>query len=218
LVLKPASAKNKGRPFERRVLERIMRGLVLIRDSYLAGNLDQMIHSEDGELNANVCEAFSEILGDSEESIAEYSVGWSPEIPLLNEFKNLRSVRLEHKVKSFLDSAASYLRSEEEGEEITVKGRIIQLKSKFVPFEDEEDSEEEELDNLSNAERLVTISYTDKSKRVLAVKVNLNQKDYLAACDAHKCGQDISVTGILEKRKKYWHLLRPKQFSVINPK
>ena len=129
-----------------------------------------------------------------------------------------RSVRLERKIKPFLDSAASYLRSEEEGEEITVNGRIVQLKSKFVPFADEDENEEEEFDNLPNAERLATISYTDKSKRVFAVKVNLNQRDYLAACDAHKCGQDISVTGILEKRKKYWHLLRPKQFSVMSSK
>ena len=220
LVLKPVSTKNKGRPFERRVLERIMRGLVLIRDSYLNGNLDQMIRSESGELNANVCEAFSEILGDSEESIAEYSVGWSPEVPLLDEFKNLRSVRLEYKVKSFLDSAASCLRSEEEGEEISIRGRITQLKSKCLPFvvEEEGEGEDDEFDGSSNSERLVTVSYTDKSKRVLAVKVNLNQKDYTAACDAHKSGQDVSVAGILEKRKKYWHLLRPKNFAVISTK
>src|SRR5262249_4052635 len=47
------------------------------------------------------------------------------------------------------------------------------------------------------------------------VKVLLSSKDYKKACDAHRDGRRVAVTGLLQREAKLYHLLQPQNFSVV---
>ena len=46
------------------------------------------------------------------------------------------------------------------------------------------------------------------------VQVVLNSDDYKKACDAHRDGHAVAVTGLLQREAKLYHLLTPQNFSV----
>jgi len=48
------------------------------------------------------------------------------------------------------------------------------------------------------------------------VRVALEPTDYARACDAHKAGLGVRVTGVVEKVGKFWKLMAPTNFETLN--
>jgi hypothetical protein len=189
-------------PFERRVLERIMRGIAVTQEAVTSGSPDPLIAGFQTGFNANLCETLMEILVTVDEANTEFSVGWSPEWVAPTNVP--AAVRLEGKAIKYLESAARYLRSPEQSAEIIITGLIIALRSKSAPTEQDED----------DTPHHVTIEGKDNNNAERTVRVTLTPDDYRAACDSHRDGRTVSVTGRLEKEGKFWVLMAPKDFRI----
>ncbi|MEI6075303.1 MAG: hypothetical protein WCS94_07010 [Verrucomicrobiota bacterium] len=189
-------------PFERRVLERIMRGIAATREAVVSGSPDPLIAGYKDGFSANLCESLMELLQTVDEANTEFTIGWSPEWEAPKSIPT--RVRLEGKATKYLESAARYLRSPEQSAEIILTGLLINLRSKSAPADmGEEDSP-----------RQVTIEGTDNKGVERTLRVVLTPDEYRAACDAHRDGRKVSITGRLEKAAKFWVLMAPKDFKV----
>ncbi len=191
-------------PFERRVIERIFLGLASARDAVLSGAIEDLTETYDTGLNANMCEALIHILENSTDAGLEYRVSWSPNYDPPEELRSRSTVRLEQGGIQYLDSAARKLRTPKQSALMTVTGRIVQLRSNIAPDEDVTATEE----------HTITISGKDGDSIMRKLRVSLSPPEYREACDAHKDGKDVSVSGRLEKVGKFWALMAPKDFSV----
>ncbi len=190
-------------PFERRVMERIMRGIALAKEAVASGSPDPLIEKFKEGFNANLCETLTELLQTVDEADTEFTVGWSPEWAAPANIPT--GVRLEGKAAKYLESAGRYLRSPEQSAEITITGLVIALRSKSAPADAED----------GQTPRYVTVEAADGSGAERTVRVALEPDIYRAACDAHRDGRQVAVTGKLEKEGKFWVLMAPKNFTVL---
>lgn len=62
--------------------------------------------------------------------------------------------------------------------------------------------------------RQATIEGIDNQGVERTLRVVLNPAEYRTACDAHRDGRKVAVTGRLEKDAKFWVLMAPKNFAV----
>jgi hypothetical protein len=202
---KPADASNSA-PFERRVLVRVVRGLQQVKEAVLSGQPNLLVERYKSGFNANLCELLAESFKEIGDTELEYSVGWSPEWPVPQGL-GTGPIRLESKASQFLDAAAKELRKLRESQLITVTGKVVALRWE-APSNDDEETEE--------TPQTATILWEEEKGKRLRVQVELENEDYLKACDAHKTGLSVSVTGTLEKVGKFWKLMAPSGFQTSN--
>lgn len=157
-------------------------------------------------LNANLCEVLEETLKHADDAEMEYSVASSPEWPVPDELRGVGPVRLRPSAASFLGAAARQLRRLEESRTREISGTVVALQSDASASDDYED-----------LEQVATILWEEQHGRKLRVRVSLEPADYVRACDAHKLGLGVTVTGRLEKVGKYWTLMAPSRFDVLPP-
>jgi hypothetical protein len=196
-------------PFERRVMTRVLRGIGDLRQAILSGEPEMLVQRYEAGLNANMCELLEETLKQADDAEMEYSVLWSPEWPVPPEIQELHAVRLQPSAAAFLGAAARQLRRLEESKTRQISGRVVALQSDASASDDE---------RTEDPEQVATILWEEQRGRKLRVRVALEHPDYILACDAHKVGQEVRVTGRLEKVGKFWTLMAPSQFEVLPPR
>lgn len=188
--------------FNRRVVKRIQRGIGQLQSSLSAGDISPIVNEYKVGLNANMCEALLELKGENVGIDLEYSVDWSINLPKPNNIPNV--VKVTSEGFDYLESAAKYLRDEDESVEKEIVGNVTKLS-----FSD--------IDNDENdyGDRVITIR-TDTPDKVINVIVPLNLNDYKLACDAHKDMKKVSVIGMLERVGNKWRLMSPDGFKVLD--
>lgn len=195
-------------PFERRVMQRIYRGLSSIRDAVLSGSPEILIRDYERGFNANLCEVMLDATRQTADSQIEYSIAWSPEWPVAEDVRAPRPVRIELRAQQYLETAARELRKIRESAETKIGGKIVQLRSEGGALEEDDDESD-------GQERTITVVWDDPGRR-LRIRVSLDPPDYAAACDAHKNGYQVEVRGRLEKIGKFWKLMAPREFRAIS--
>jgi hypothetical protein len=158
-------------------------------------------------LNANLCELLEETLKQTEETEIEYSVTWSPEWAVAADLRDIRGVRLEPRAVSFLGAAARQMRRLEESTTRTIEGKVVALQSDASAVDEE---------SASDFEQVATILWEEQRGRKLRVRVALDALGYAQACDAHKLGLTVRVTGTLEKVGKFWKLMAPSGIEQVS--
>ena len=191
-------------PFERRVIGRILRGINQLHEAVLSGEPGMLATKYDTGLNANLCELLEETLKESGEAEMEYSVLWSPDWPIAADLLGIQSVRLEPGAAGFLGAVARQLRRLEESKNQTITGKVVALQSDTVSSDD---------DGAEDSDQVATILWEEQRGRKLRVRVSLEPQDYAAACDAHKLGFGVSLSGRLEKVGRFWTLMAPTNFN-----
>ena len=86
----------------------------------------------------------------------------------------------------------------------TITGQVTRLKSEHNPADLLDFSSPREIVIEGNSDELTSIK----------VRVVLSPTDYILAVEAHKSGSLISITGLLERRKRGWSLSDPSVLSV----
>jgi hypothetical protein len=188
-------------PFSRRVIARVMRGVAKLEQALFAGNPQALNDSFRDGLNANMCEAILAMKPNLGEPQFEYRVSWAPILPAP---QLPTSVRLERRTLDFIESTARTLRNAQESVERPIEGKVVKLSS-LDPMD--------ELEELAD-DRQVTIRF-DLDARAQNVLVPLIYADYSRACDAHRDGKSIRITGRLERTGKQWRLSGPHDFQVL---
>jgi hypothetical protein len=190
-------------PVERKVVERITRGFLNIQRAVRKEDPAEISRNYDSGLNANMCSALLGMSRGMHGMEMEYSVVWSPRYELSPDLIKIEPIRLEENAYRYLEEA-TYLIKESIGEPIQnalieevdvtsqIQGPVIKLSS------------------IAKSDHTITVSWGGG-----AVQISLNQADYQKACDAHRDGLPISVSGKLKVNgKKSWILLNPTNFIV----
>lgn len=190
-------------PVERRIMERIARGLNATEQATKKHDLQFLIGEYASGFNANMCKAFVDFSVEKKLPI-EYSIMWSPKLKPANEIFEFKPVRLYERSYEYLENAAESLR-ELKPEFVTVKGHIIGLSSRENPL------------GTSEANRSIVISgrFLEKTKPV-KILVDLEKDDYINATNAHLQWKTIEVNGVISRTGNYWRLSSPQNFIILD--
>jgi len=189
-------------PLERRVMERIVRGLVITQQISETGSIDSLVEQYASGFNANMCEA---IVAMSEEKSMpiECNILWSPKIRASRDIADVGPIRLTGRSYYQLERAAKQLK-DKEPEVIVIKGRVTDLSASDNPLGD------------TGARLSVIIKWTYRQGgRPIKIIVQLDRADYLTALEAHHHWSTVEVTGILQRSGNIWKLAKPHNFTVV---
>ena len=191
---------KEERPFERRVMERIIRSLNLIEKSVREDNPALLVDSFDVGLNSKMCESLLEV---SQYKTTEviFEVSWSPKIIIPQDIdKEKVSWLLNRKAFDLIEYAAEELKKVEPYTE-TVIGQIVTLHSSKNPMS-------EEVFN-----RQITVKYEIEGK-IINVKMDLERNGYGIALDAHRKGLPVKVKGKLFRKGNTWRMIDIEEISM----
>ena len=180
-------------PLSRRVVERITRGLLTVREAEIAQNALPISQRYEDGLNANMCYAVATMLENLHNTKVEYSVDWSLRLRAPQDIAQVQPINLGSASAIYLNRAGSHLKemadagAKDLGER-EIHGEIIALKS---------DAEE------SRSVIITSPHFTNN------IDATFSEEDYKDACNAHRDKRPISVRGTLisKKGKKNWQLL-----------
>lgn len=191
--------QTEAPPFERRVMERIIRSLNLIDFAVMQDNADILVENFDTGLNARMCEALLEI-SQSKTKEVDLGVSWSPKIEVSQDVRNRNNWRLGRLAYEVLEYAAEELKKIEPYIE-TIIGQIVTLHSTKNPMSDED----------FNRQAIVKYEYDGKT---INVKLELDRRGYGIAYEAHGNGLPIKATGQLFRKGNTWRMIDIEDISM----
>jgi len=201
MVQEALLAESAPPPFERRVVERVYRGLVRVEQAVEERSLEPLLRGYEVGLNANMCDALLAMRERVPDLSVEYGVDWSPKVPESLILSQPPRVRIGPEADEYVQGAAKELRAAEPPRDLTIEGRVVLLKSDSAPWEDEADDP-----------HTIVIAWLDANGKPVKTRLVLHPTEYLLACDAHKGGKTVSVRGTLERRGRYTRLANPTDF------
>ncbi len=186
-------------PFERRVLERIIRGLSLVEESAKKDDADLVINNFDIALNSRMCEAILEMSQKYTCGI-EFCISWSPKIRVPQEIKDKDKWFLDKAEYRVLEYAAEQLKKVEPFVE-TIIGQIVTLHSTKNPMSEE------------NFPRQAIVKHDYEGRRI-DVKLYLDKEGYNLAYEAHGMGLPVMVEGKLFRKGTTWKMIEIKKLGI----
>lgn len=192
-------------PFERRVVERLSRGLTATQMSVEAASIDPLVNNVRLAFSANVCEQFAALVEETTDSDILFKIAYSPEWPRATpELEQSTTFKIGPAHVEAVRAAAKVLRTEIKPCDETVFGRVIRLAGEVNPAD---------LTDVMG-EREVAILWSSEILGDVTVRASLTPEDYLSALDAHAQGLPVELSGTLERRGRSWVLSTPTKFSV----
>ncbi len=186
-------------PLERRVLERIVTGLVTTDKAVKLEDISPLVNGYETGFSANMCDAVLSMSDDHSIPI-EYSVRWSDKYPVSTHLSAINSVYIEREHFEYLREASERLR-DIIPEYVTVEGTIASLKSPDDP------------QSADVADRKVTIKWEMEEGKSRTIVVPLERNEYEEAWVAHWNKQVVSVKGFVQGSKRL--LTDAKEFKVL---
>lgn len=178
-------------PFERKVNERIARGLKLIQQSVDSDNADILVDGYERAFNSRMCDAILNLSNQSKKDI-ELSFEWSDQVKISDDLLDFRAITLKEKHFKIVSYASDKLKHIP-SKETVLEGTVINLHSIKNP---EDDSSMKNIIIKCSIDEIGSID----------VNVSLNSKNYIEACIAHINGKDIKIKGNLERTGTKWKL------------
>ncbi len=195
-------AQGQMAPFERRLMQRVVRGLVTASTGVRQGDVTLLTKDYAAGFNANSCDVMAALTETLSDVRSEYSILWSPEYSVPAELRDLEPVRVDPKVfRPYFEAAAKSLRQVRESQDTTISGTIVQLRA-------QDDDEQDDG-------RQITIRWDLGNGRSLRIRATLDPEAYKAACDAHRDRRRVAIAGRPEKQGKSWVLTSPGEFAVL---
>ncbi|HEV7274863.1 MAG TPA: hypothetical protein VGN80_01090 [Devosiaceae bacterium] len=184
-----AEGETSPPPFERRVVERIARGIQAIERSYTTGDPEVLERGVAAGLNINMLEDFTSLVADSTASKITFSFvltpAWAPSYQLPS------ATEISQDVLPLIDRVVSSLRPPIKPVTETIIGQVIMLHTREIP-----------TDLLHEGTREIAIEGISIQRGPLTVKVRLSAADYLLALAAHGTGKPVSVTGMVTRSSR----------------
>ena len=186
-------------PFARQSTLRLMTALGHIRGAIDSGDYGQILEGVDAGVSANLCEAVASIQPAGDQSSLRIRMTWSSSRPRLPKAVE-SEVGFSQAAFAIIQESGRKLREEVFSTKKRIEGHVISLKA--------------ESSLIDGFEGSVTLR-AEVAGAPTRVQVVLDSDDYKKACDAHRDGQAVAVTGLLQREAKLYHLLHPQDFSVV---
>ena len=192
-------------PFERRVVQRIARGLQNVMAASDEDNPRRLIEGYQTGFSANMCEDFLDIVEATAGRGIAFEFAFSPEWRVPPDIGPVHTFDVGPRQIEVMREAAKELRDQDFDRPRIVIGRIVRLESRSDPSD---------LLHPVGA-REVVVQWLHSDFGDISVRVTLPPDKYLLAVDAHRNGQRISVTGKIERLGRLWKLLQPRDVAVL---
>lgn len=177
-------------PIERRVMERVVRGIQKTNEAILEKNPDLLVADYNQGFNSRMCEAIVEI-GEVLETPVELSVQWANNLAPTEDVSNFKPQILGDEAISYLKYAAEKLK-EVAPERSTLLGKVVNLHSNDPTNED--------------GKRTIILKHYHEDYGHIDVRIELGINQYLQAIEAHKSRELLEVQGLLERKGTVWQL------------
>jgi len=174
-------------PFERRVVQRLIRGLDTVQQAMRQQRPELIVESYPTGFNGNMCEELVRLLEKTRAQQVAFQFVLSPEWKPAGDVQEQSQKIILTQDIAILETAAARLKLEDEPAIIRLFGKVIRLESKENPGD---------LLNAQGA-REVRIEWERTS-----VQVRLSPEDYLKAVEAHKGGLAVSISGTIERTSR----------------
>lgn len=182
-------------PDERRIMERVVRGLNCTKRAEAARDHAILINEFLSGFNSNMCESIVEITENKKASV-EYRIVWSPKVKPGDDIAGFTPTTISDNGYELLAQAADELKKMEPVL-TTIKGHVKKL----------------ECNNTSSlfARRVVVIrGDVAELNRTTSVIVELEPADYDLALKIHGTFGEITIQGFLSRSGSGWRLLEAK--------
>lgn len=189
-------------PIERRIMERVIRGLLATKKAVAEKNLEILIDAYPYGFNSRMCDAITRMTLDQSAPI-EYKVVWSPKIEPSSDLESIEPIALNSTNYLYLKDAAKALK-QVTPQKTTIRGMVKGLVSDGAPLGDED------------IQRSVIIKWTNRPQgaRPVNIQVSLNKQSYALAHKAHLDWIPIYVTGYLQETAGIKRLGSPENFRL----
>ncbi|MDM8526783.1 hypothetical protein QUF58_01115 [Anaerolineales bacterium HSG24] len=189
-------------PLERRVMERVVRGLLTTKQATTEKNIEILVNAYFYGFNSKMCNAITKMTQNQSDAI-EYRVMWSPKIKPSLDVMDFESVTLNSADYHYLSKAELALK-DVKPEKTTIKGMVKGLDSEGPPLGKED------------TQRSVIIKWIERPYRArpVNVQVMLNKNEYTLAHKAHIEWIPIYVTGFLQETVSTRRLGSPENFRL----
>ncbi|TET23817.1 MAG: hypothetical protein E3J71_01005 [Candidatus Stahlbacteria bacterium] len=193
--------KLEAEPFERKVTKTLIHAFEAILNAAeigsSTGDLKLFEESVKRGVSSNLCDAIVDLQEETHAKSLSVNISWSP---ILKVPKGTRSsVEISANLVPTIKKASQMFKGVEpetlEKTGFVVKGFVINLHREYTP------------------EGIITIATTiDEIPR--KVKIELDEKDYKRAVDAHKADRWVSCTGTLIPKARAFVLSNPRKFTI----
>ncbi len=193
----PNSSSPTNEPFSRKVTSGLIRGVSAILSAIDQDDLDPIKSQQDGSaiVSANLCDAIVEM---QPTTMTNLTIGasWAPTLTPPANLPNQIEIRRDY--ISAIKEIAKDLRPQVDPQEDLFIGKI--------------DSLHGSASENGKVEGDVVLTFIYDDDEMLKAKINLGAKDYSLACDAHKLGKYVQVSGILHRSYRTNWIREPKNF------
>jgi hypothetical protein len=172
-----------------------MHALQTVHSAVESGRFASLLAAVPDGVTANLCETLAGMPPDEEQGTVKLAMTWSRNRPTVPATVATQ-VRFAQAALPILHSAAEALRDRGSPRPQEVQGLIVTLHATNTSLE----GFEGQVDLMTDLGR---------------VRVLLPKSDYQQACDAHKNGRRVAVTGLLKPAAKHSELLQPRNFRVL---
>ena len=180
-------------PIERRIVERIARGLSNIKQAEETRDHTILLSEYASGFNSNMCSAIVDMSRGKRETI-EFRVVWSPKIKPGEDIENLMPVRVRENGYEILEYVANELKTKKPLF-LTLTGHIRALTASDNPL------------NSSTRRAVVLRALLPNARRENDIILELERDDYSKANIAHMNWQIVQVSGVLSRSGTGYRLL-----------
>lgn len=178
-------------PTQRKVVERIARGAVLLESAVAAEDPKILIGAYQTALNARMCDALSEIGLDGQIRF-DLDFTWARVLDPAQDVKNASTFRIAEPQVQILRFASEQLKIVEPRADRIV-GQVVNLHCVTDPAD-------------GSARRTIALKVSHAEFGNVEVKLALGPEAYLVAIEAHSKGQKLIATGQLQRKGSTWSL------------
>lgn len=187
-------------PFERRVVQRIARGIGVIRDAVRGQDPGIVVGGYEAGFSANMCDEFADLIEQTAPSGMGFGFAFSPEWPT----QPIAELWVGPQHVEMSRVAAKSMRERPTMQPVDVSGRIVRLQNQADP--------QDLLDQTH--EREIILYWKGEEFGEMNVRMSLAPPEYLAAAEAHLQGHEVRAHGRLERRGRVWWLVEVTNFST----
>ena len=184
-------------PFERQVIMQLSKLTALAIDAANTREMKSFTDAIPSGINANFCEALSEITEVCGDDGAHFDISWAPTRAVAKSWNIKTKFHIRPDTANALKEASKQLRKNSIESDIEICGYVVRLDS----GDSSESGEIKIIDTLSEKPRHIFLQ--------------LDGDKYQNAIDAHKYGKVITVKGNIEKSGKKSTLTNITEFNII---
>jgi len=191
-LVKPQDSRDLySIPIQRRILERIARGVKLLEIAVVREDPSIIIQNYERALNARMCDSLAGIGIDGDVKFA-LEVDWASILEATDDVRQSSSVEISEAHVSLLKYASEQLKIVSPKPD-RILGQVVNLHCSADPTQ-------------GSAKRTVAVRVDHPLHGAIEIKISLGPDAYLMAIEAHAKGQKLIASGQLQRKGSAWSL------------